>query len=152
MQKITPFLWFNNNLDEAVQFYTQVFKDSKIVSISRMGDQGPAFSAVFQLNGQDFYALNGGPQFTFNEAVSFFISCENQDEVDYYWQQLTAGGGQPGRCGWLKDQFGLSWQVVPVVLNQYLQDKNKDKANKVMQAMMQMDKMDIQQLTDAYNS
>ncbi|MFT3824313.1 MAG: VOC family protein [Chitinophagaceae bacterium] len=157
MQKIVPFLWFNNNLEEAINFYTSIFDNAKVINISRMGEGGPApkgtvFSAVFQLEGQEFYGLNGGPLFTFNEAVSFFVKCDTQEEIDDKWAKLTADGGQESRCGWLKDKFGLSWQIVPPILGEYLQDKDPKKAAKVMQAMMQMGKIDIQGLKEAYNS
>lgn len=142
MQKITPFLWFDGRLEEAVKFYTSVFKDSRVVSINPM-------SATFVIEGQEFMGLNGGPMFTFNEAVSFFIRCETQDEVDYYWDALTADGGSEGKCAWLKDKFGVSWQVVPSALGKYLGDADREKANRVMQAMMKMSKIVIADLNRA---
>mgnify|MGYP000866430460 CR=1 FL=1 len=157
MQKITPFLWFDNQAEEAMNFYCSVFKDSKKGRIARYGDAGPApkgtvMTCEFTLNGQDFIALNAGPLFKFNEAISFVIDCKNQEEVDYYWEKLTADGGQESMCGWLKDKFGLSWQVVPSRLTELLLDKNPAKAKKVTEAMMTMKKIDIKQLEDAYAS
>ncbi len=142
MQKITPFLWFDGRLEEAVKFYTSVFKDSRVVSINPM-------SATFVIEGQEFMGLNGGPMFTFNEAVSFFIRCETQAEVDYYWSVLTADGGAESKCAWLKDKFGVSWQVVPSALGRYLGDADREKANRVMQAMMKMSKIVIADLERA---
>lgn len=148
MQKITPFLWFDGNLEEAVTFYASVFKDAKIGNIMRQGPDGPAFSATFQLNGQDFMALNGGPMFKFTPAVSFFVSCKNQEEVDYYWEKLTEGGSEE-RCGWLKDKFGLSWQIIPDALSEYLYDVDAEKANRAMQAMLGMNKIVLKDLERA---
>lgn len=148
MQKITPFLWFDGNLEEAVNFYAGVFKDSKIGNIMRQGPNGPAFSATFQLNGQDFMALNGGPMFKFTPAISFYVSCKNQEEVDYYWGKLTEGGSEE-RCGWLKDKFGLSWQIIPDALGEYLHDADPEKANRAMQAMLSMNKIVIEDLKRA---
>jgi len=153
MQKITPFLWFDNNLEEAMNFYTSIFKNSKIKNIRRYGDAGPGpkgtvMTATFELEGQEFYGLNGGPIFKFTEAVSFFIKCETQAEVDEYWEKLS-DGGKKDRCGWLKDKFGLSWQVVPNILGELLGQKDPKIANNVMQAMLKMDKLDIQKLKDA---
>ena len=155
MQKITPFLWFDNQAEEAMNFYTSVFKDSKKGSVNRYGDAGPApkgtvMTCTFTLNGQDFIALNAGPIFKFTEAISFVIDCETQEEVDYYWEKLTADGGEESMCGWLKDKFGLSWQVVPRKLTQYLVDKDAAKAKKVTEAMMAMRKIDINKLEEAY--
>jgi predicted 3-demethylubiquinone-9 3-methyltransferase (glyoxalase superfamily) len=157
MQKITPFLWFDNNAEEAINFYTGIFKDAKIVSASRFpeGAPGPApsgslMSATFQLAGQQFMALNGGPQFKFTEAVSLFVDCETQQEVDYFWDKLSEGG-EPGPCGWLKDKFGLSWQVIPKALGEMLGDKDPAKSQRVMQAMLQMSKIDIAALKRAYD-
>lgn len=154
-QKITPFLWFDNNAEEAMHFYVSVFKDAKVLNVSRYGEAGPGpagsvMTATFRLNGQEFIALNGGPEFTFTEAVSFSIDCETQEDVDYYWDKLTAGG-EPGPCGWLKDQFGLSWQVNPAILGKLLQDEDPAKANRVMQAMLQMSKIEIAKLQAAYD-
>jgi predicted 3-demethylubiquinone-9 3-methyltransferase (glyoxalase superfamily) len=154
MQKITTFLWFDNQAEEAMNFYTSIFKNSKIVNTRRYGDAGPGpkgsvMTGTFILDGQEFYALNGGPHFKFTEAISLFIKCETQEEVDMFWGKLSEGG-QKSRCGWLKDKFGLSWQVVPNILGELLGDKDPKKANRVMTAMMQMDKIDIQKLKDAY--
>jgi len=153
-QKITPFLWFNDNAEEAVNFYISIFKNSKINSMARYGAEGPGpagtvMTAAFELDGQEFVALNGGPHFKFTEAVSFVINVDTQDEVDHYWNRLTEGG-QPSRCGWLKDRYGLSWQVVPRILSKLLTDKDRQKAGRVMQAMLQMDKIDIAKLKEAY--
>ncbi len=148
MQKITPFLWFNNNAEEAMRFYTSIFKNSKVGTIMRNGDT--VTSVTFQLDGQDFMALNGGPQFKFTEAISLFVTCENQEEVDYFWEKLSEGG-EKSRCGWLKDKFGLSWQIIPRILGELLQDKDPKKANNVMNAMLAMDKIDIQILQQAYS-
>jgi predicted 3-demethylubiquinone-9 3-methyltransferase (glyoxalase superfamily) len=155
MQKITPFLWFNDQAEEAMNFYVSIFKNSKIGSVTRYGDAGPGpkgsvMAATFQLEGQDFFALNGGPQFQFTPAISFFVNCETQEEVDELWEKLSAGG-RKDRCGWLQDKYGLSWQIIPSVLNTLLRDKNPAKANKVMQAMLQMDKIDIARLKQAYD-
>lgn len=154
-QKITPCLWFDNNIEEALDFYTSVFNDSEVLSVSRYGGEGTdqessVLVANFRLNGQVFTALNGGPTFTFNEAVSFMIDCETQEEVDYYWNALT-DGGEESMCGWLKDRFGLSWQVVPRILTEYMQDEDPAKAGRVMQAMLQMRKIEIPKLQEAYN-
>jgi predicted 3-demethylubiquinone-9 3-methyltransferase (glyoxalase superfamily) len=154
MQKITPFLWFDNNAEEAMNFYVSIFKNSKIVSVSRYGEgePGPAGSVMtgtFQLEGQEFMALNGGPHFKFTEAISLFVSCETQEEVDELWEKLSEGG-QESRCGWLKDKFGLSWQIIPKALGMMLQDKDREKSKRVMNAMLQMDKIDIKRLKQAY--
>jgi predicted 3-demethylubiquinone-9 3-methyltransferase (glyoxalase superfamily) len=155
MQKITPFLWFNDQAEEAMNFYTSIFKNSKIGSVSHYGEAGPGskrqvMTASFQLDGQEFIALNGGPQFKFTEAISFLINCETQEEVDYYWEKLLAGGGEESQCGWLKDRFGLSWQVIPITLSKFLADKNPAKAQRVMQAMLRMKKIIIADLKKAY--
>lgn len=154
MQKITTFLWFDDNAEEAMQFYVSIFTNSRIVSVSRYGDAGPGkkgsvMAATFELKGQQFMALNGGPQFPFTPAISLFVSCENQQEVDELWEKLSAGG-QPERCGWLKDKFGLSWQIIPTALGRLLADADPDKARRVMQAMLRMDKIDIARLHQAY--
>jgi predicted 3-demethylubiquinone-9 3-methyltransferase (glyoxalase superfamily) len=149
MKKITPFLWFNGQAEEATNFYLSIFKNAKALSISRRGD-GAVMATTFELNGQEFIALNGGPQFKFSEAVSFLIPCETQEEVDHLWDKLSEGGTKQS-CGWLKDKFGLSWQVVPTVLGQMLHDKNRAKANSVMNAMMKMEKIDIKALEQAYD-
>jgi predicted 3-demethylubiquinone-9 3-methyltransferase (glyoxalase superfamily) len=153
-QKITPFLWFDKNAEEAITFYTTVFKDSKIVSMSRYPEGAPApagtvMSATFRLNGQDFMALNGGPIFRFTEAISLYVDCATQEEVDYYWDKLS-DGGEPGQCGWLKDKFGLSWQIVPKALGEMLGDPDPKKAGRVMQAMLKMSKIDVAGLRRAY--
>ena len=155
MQKITPFLWFDGKAEEAMNFYVSVFKNSKVVRVSRYGDAGPGpkgtvMSATFQLDGQDFFALNGGPQFTFTPAISFFVNCETQQEVDQLWDKLS-DGGRKERCGWLKDKYGLSWQVVPSILGRLLGDTDAAKSKRVIQAMLQMDKLDIKGLQDAYD-
>jgi predicted 3-demethylubiquinone-9 3-methyltransferase (glyoxalase superfamily) len=155
MQKITPFLWFDDKAEEAMNFYVSIFKNSKVVSVSRYGEGGPGakgsvMSATFELEGQRFMALNGGPHFKFSEAISLFINCETQQEVDELWEKLSAGG-EKSRCGWLKDKFGLSWQVIPSALGRMLQDKDPVKSKRVMQAMLQMDKIDIARLKQAYD-
>ena len=155
MQKITPFLWFDNNAEEAMNLYTSIFKNSEVLSVSRYGEAGPGvpgtiMTASFRLECQDFTVLNGGPYFKFNEAVSFFVTCETQDEVDWYWNQLTAGG-EEGQCGWLKDKFGLSWQIVPTALGKLMGDPSPAKSQAVMQAMLQMRKIEIDGLQRAYD-
>lgn len=145
--KITPFLWFDNNCEEAIKFYMTVFKNSKLIG-TIPGPNGSVMGATFQLNGQDFMALNGGPQFKFNEAVSLYIDCETQEDVDYYWNKLTAGGAE-SMCGWLKDKYGLWWQVIPSILGQLFSDKDQARAGRAMQAMLKMKKIDIQKLKDA---
>src|SRR5262245_9258262 len=147
MQRVTPFLWFDDDAEEAANFYTSIFKNSKIKGISRYSDAGPGpkgsvMVASFELDGQEFTALNGGPQFHFTEAISFVVHCKDQDEVDYYWTKLSEGG-QEVQCGWLKDKFGLSWQIVPTILPELMQDKDPAKRERVMKAMLQMVKMDI---------
>ncbi len=154
MQKITPFLWFDGNAEEAIHFYVSVFnKNSKVLKLNRAGesDSAPVVSGTFQLHGQQFMALNGGPQFKFTEAISLFVDCETQEEVDALWSKLLQGGGQPQRCGWLKDRFGLSWQIIPSVLGEMLGDKDPEKSRRVMQAMLGMVKLDIQGLRRAYD-
>jgi predicted 3-demethylubiquinone-9 3-methyltransferase (glyoxalase superfamily) len=155
LQKITPFLWFNGQAEDAMNFYVSIFKDSKIISVQRYGEAGPGpkgsvMSATFQIEGQTFYALNGGPQFAFTPAISFFVSCETQAEVDELWDKLSAGG-EKGRCAWLKDKFGVSWQIVPTALGKLLGDPDREKSKRVMQAMMKMDKIDIAGLQKAYD-
>jgi predicted 3-demethylubiquinone-9 3-methyltransferase (glyoxalase superfamily) len=154
MQKITPFLWFNDQAEEAMKFYTSIFKDSKIGTVSRYGDEGPGpkgsvMTGTFQIAGQEFMALNGGPVFNFTEAISFFVKCEDQGEVDELWEKLSAGG-EKGQCGWLKDKFGVSWQIVPTILGKLLNDPDAEKARRVTQAMLQMQKIDISGLQKAY--
>lgn len=153
--KITPFLWFNDNAEEAINFYSSVFKNAKTLNVSRYGEgapfpKGTLMSATFELEGQRFMVLNAGPHFKFNEAVSFFVNCATQEEVDELWEKLTADGGEPSRCGWLKDKFGLSWQIVPTILGELLADKDAQKASNVSEALMKMDKIDIQALKDSY--
>ena len=160
MQKISPCLWFDNNAEKAVQFYVSIFKNSKIGNVTHYGTEGyeihkkkegTVMTIDFEIEGQKFLALNGGPIFKFNEAISFQIYCETQDEVDYYWDNLTEGGDKNAQvCGWLKDKFGVSWQVVPNVLVKMLQDKDPKKTEKVMRVMLQMQKLDINALTKAY--
>jgi predicted 3-demethylubiquinone-9 3-methyltransferase (glyoxalase superfamily) len=154
MQKITPFLWFDNNAEEAMNFYISVFKDSKILSVTRYGEAGPGpkgsvMTGKFQLEGQEFMALNGGPHFKFTEAISFVVNCETQEEVDEFWEKLVEGG-EESQCGWLKDKYGLSWQIVPTILVEMLQDKDPEKSQRVMKAMLQMIKIDIKTLKQAY--
>ena len=154
MQKITPFLWFNDNAEEAVNLYVSIFKNAKINSVSRYGDAGPGqkdkvMTMTFELEGQEFTALNGGPQYKFTEAISLFVNCETQEEVDELWEKLSEGGEQ-GPCGWLKDKYGLSWQIIPTALGQLLGDQDPQKAQNVMQAMLQMTKIDIAALRHAY--
>lgn len=156
MQKITPFLWFDNNAEEAMNFYASIFKNSKVGKVSRYGDAGPGpkgtvMTAEFSLEGIEFVALNGGPRFKFTEAISFVVNCETQEEVDYYWDKLSEGG-EKSRCGWLKDKFGLWWQVVPTILDELMSDPDQEKADRVMQAMLQMDKIDIEPLKRAADS
>ncbi|PKA04571.1 VOC family protein [Leptospira ellisii] len=148
MSKITPFLWFDGNLEEALNFYASIFKNSKILNLDRAGDV--AVSGVFRLENQEFFALNGGPQFKFTEAVSFFVSCDTQSEIDEYWEKLSEGG-QVQKCGWLKDKFVLSWQIIPPVLGEYLRDKDPVRSQRVMQAMLKMEKIDIGELKNAYD-
>ena len=154
MQKITPFLWFDGKAEEAANFYASIFKNSRIVSISRYGEARPApkgtvMSVTFELDGQRFMALNGGPQFTFTPAISLFVSCETQEEVDELWEKLSAGG-KKSRCGWLQDKYGLSWQIIPTALGKLMGDSDPQKSSRVMKAMLQMDKIDIQRLQQAY--
>ena len=158
MQKITPFLWFDGQAEDAVNFYTSVFKNSKIGRILRYTEEvaenadrpvGSVLTIEFEIEGQKFVALNGGPLFKFNESVSFVVNCETQEEVDYFWEKLTADGGEESQCGWLKDKFGLSWQVTPTVLIDMLHDKDPEKAERVMKAMLQMQKIEIPKLKAA---
>ena len=155
MQKITTYLWFNDQAEEAANFYVSLFKGSKIVSVVRNGENGPgptgaAFFVTFQLEGQQFYALNGGPMFKFTEAVSLYVSCETQAEIDELWERLSAGG-EKSRCGWLKDKYGLSWQIIPAALGEMMQDQDAAKVQRVMNALMQMDKLDLAALQQAYH-
>lgn len=153
-QKITTFLWFDNQAEEAINFYVSIFKNSRIGDIARYGDTGPGpkgqvMTADFVLAGQQFTALNGGPNFKFTEAISLVVNCETQEELDEYWEKLSEGG-QKVQCGWLKDKFGLSWQIVPTILKELLKDKDPEKTNRVMQAVMKMIKLDVAQLRAAY--
>jgi predicted 3-demethylubiquinone-9 3-methyltransferase (glyoxalase superfamily) len=155
MQKITPFLWFNNQAEEAANFYVSIFKNSKILNIARYGGAGPGpkgsvMLVTFQLEGQDFMALNGGPTYTLSPAFSLFVSCETQAEVDELWDKLTSAGGSEVQCGWLRDKFGLSWQIIPKVLMEMMQDKDPVKSQRVFKAMLEMTKMDIEALKRAY--
>jgi predicted 3-demethylubiquinone-9 3-methyltransferase (glyoxalase superfamily) len=154
MQKITPFLWFDKQAEEAARFYTSIFKNSKVGAVSRYGENtpGPTGSVMtvnFDLEGQEFVALNGGPIFKFNEAISFIVNCETQGEVDEFWEKLSAGG-EKGQCGWLKDKFGISWQIVPIILDKLMSDPDPVKASRVTQAMLKMTRLDIEQLKKAY--
>ena len=161
MQKITPFLWFDDNAEEAVKFYTSIFKNSKVGRILRYSEEvakvsqsgmpaGSALTIEFEIEGQKFVALNGGPEFKFNESISFVVNCETQKEVDYFWEKLAADGGEESQCGWLRDKFGVSWQVTPTVLIDMLHDKDAERAERVMKAMLQMQKIDIEKLNAAY--
>jgi len=149
-QKIRTFLWFDGNAEEAMNFYVSIFKDSKILEIHRKGPGGAVVGGTFQLEGQQFMALNGGPLFKFTEAISLFVSCETQEEVDDLWNKLTAGGGAPSQCGWLKDKFGLSWQIIPTALMEMLADKDPEKSKRAMEAMLGMTKIDINRLREAH--
>jgi predicted 3-demethylubiquinone-9 3-methyltransferase (glyoxalase superfamily) len=153
-RKITPFLWFDNNAEEAMNFYTSIFKNSRIVSVSRYGEAGPGqagklMTGTIILDGQELMALNGGPHFKFTEAISFFVNCETQEEVDELWEKLSAGG-EEGQCGWLKDKFGVSWQIIPTALGELLGDSDPEKSKRVMEAMLQMHKIDVEILKQAY--
>ncbi|MGH7616907.1 MAG: VOC family protein [Gemmatimonadaceae bacterium] len=154
MQAITPFLWFNDQAEDAMNYYVAIFPNSRVKNVTRYGENmprpaGTVMTANFELNGVEFVALNGGPQFNFTEAVSFVVSCDTQAEVDRYWNSLTANGGQPSQCGWLKDKYGLSWQIVPKVLSELLTDKDQAKAKRVTAALMKMSKLDIAALQNA---
>jgi len=155
MQKITPFLWFDDKAEEAANFYTSIFKNSKILTITRYGEAGPGpkgtvMTVTFQLAGQEFMALNGGPHYTFSPAISFFVNCETQAEVDVLWEKLSAGG-RKDKCAWLQDKFGISWQIVPKALLELIQDKDPVKSQRVFKAMLQMTKIDIEGLKRAYH-
>ncbi len=156
MQKVIPFLWFDNNADEALELYTSLFPNSSVTMKTYIPDGGQGgtkkiMTASFQLNGSEFHVLNGGPMFKFTEAISLFVQCDNQEEVDLFWNRLTADGGQESQCGWLKDKFGLSWQIIPVQLNKLLSDPDKAKAGRVMHAMLKMRKISIAELEAAAN-
>jgi predicted 3-demethylubiquinone-9 3-methyltransferase (glyoxalase superfamily) len=155
MQKITTFLWFNGQAEEAMNFYISIFKNSKVINVSRYGEGGPGpkgsvMSATFQLEGQTFIALNGGPQYHFTPAISLFVNCETQEEVDGFWKKLLEGGRED-RCGWLQDKYGLSWQIIPTTLGKLLGDKDPEKAKRVMMAMLKMNKIDVKKLQEAYD-
>ncbi len=160
MQRISPCLWFDDKAEEAARFYTSIFKDSKICGVTRYGKEGyeihgmeagTVMTVDFEIEGQKFLALNGGPIFKFNEAISFQVHCETQQEVDYYWEKLSEGGDEKAQqCGWLKDKYGVSWQIVPIVLGKMLQDKDAEKSQRVMKALLQMHKLDIRTLVKAY--
>lgn len=159
MQKITPFLWFDKEAEEAANFYVSIFKNSKILNVARYNEESSKASGVpagtvmtisFELNGQVFNALNGGPIFKFSEAISFMVSCDNQEEVDYYWEKLTEGG-EESQCGWLKDKFGLSWQITPTEMGKMMSDSNPEKSKRVMHEMLKMKKIDLNVLKEAYN-
>jgi len=150
MQKITPFLWFNNKAEEAMNFYVSIFKNSKIIRQKRMGDNGPLFTGTFEIDGQQFHVINGGPMFTFSEAISLFVNCETQQEVDELWEKLSEGG-QKKQCAWLTDKYGISWQIVPKILGELLGDKDAKKVNRVVDAMLHMTKIDISKLVEAAN-
>lgn len=155
MQKIVPFLWFDNQAEDAANFYTSIFDNSNILQISRYGEAGPgpagtAMVVSFQLAGQEFNALNGGPQFKFGEAISLVVNCETQEEVDYFWEKLTAEGGEESMCGWLKDKYGLSWQIIPSDLSKYIGGSDAAGAQRAVHAMLQMRKLDIKKLQEAY--
>jgi predicted 3-demethylubiquinone-9 3-methyltransferase (glyoxalase superfamily) len=154
MQKITPFLWFDNQAEEAAEFYTSVFQNSRILNVTRYGEPGPGpegsvMTVAFELDGQEFTALNGGPVFKFTEAISFVVDCQSQEEVDFLWETLSEDG-EKGQCGWLKDRYGVSWQIVPTVLDELLSDPDPEKARRVNEAMLQMTKLDIPALQKAY--
>ena len=150
MKKITPFLWFDHQAEEAMNFYVSIFKNSRVLGVAP-GPNGIAQSVTFELEGQEFIALNAGPQFKFNEAISFFVNCETQEEVDELWEKLTADGGEESMCGWLKDKYGLSWQIIPTALGELMGDPDPEKAGRVVQAMLNMKKIDIQGLRQAYD-
>ncbi|MFT3909048.1 MAG: VOC family protein [Ferruginibacter sp.] len=151
-QKITPFLWFNNNAEEAMDFYVSIFKNAKVINKMYQGEGGPLLTATFQLEGQELMVLNGGPMFSFTEAISLFVKCETQEEVDFFWNKFIADGGQESRCGWLKDRYGLSWQIIPNALGKLMGDKDRQRAGRVMQAMMKMNKIVIADLQKAYDN
>ena len=155
MQKISPFLWFDDQAEEAVNFYTSIFKNSKILNVTRYGEVGPGpkdsvMTVAFQLEGQEFMALNGGPHFKFTEAISFVVKCKTQEEVDDLWEKLSESGGEKIQCGWLKDKYGVSWQIVPTILGEMISDPNRAKSQRVMEAMLKMKKIEIEGLKRAY--
>jgi predicted 3-demethylubiquinone-9 3-methyltransferase (glyoxalase superfamily) len=155
VQKITPYLWFDSEAEEAATYYTSIFKNSRIVNVNRIGEGGPlpagtVVTATFEIDGQQFVALNGNPQPNFTESTSLYVDCEDQAEVDELWSRLTEGGGEPGQCGWLKDKYGVSWQIIPTALGELMSDSDPEKSSRVVQAMLGMKKIDIQGLRDAY--
>ena len=149
MPSVTPFLWFDTQAEEAMNFYASIFKGSKIISVNRV--QGKVMTVAYELEGQKFIALNAGPQFTFNESVSFFVGCDTQEEIDYFWEKLSADGGATNRCGWLKDKFGLSWQIVPNAMGEMLGASDGAKSKRMMDALFQMEKLDLNRLQQAYD-
>ncbi len=157
MQKIVPNLWFDTEAEEAARYYTSVFPNSKVTNVSYFGEAGPreagmVLTASFEVEGLTFTAINGGPDFKFNEAVSFLVNCEDQEEVDNYWDRLIGDGGEESMCGWLKDKYGVSWQIIPMALQKMIEDPDKEKANSVMKAMLQMKKIDVAELQKAYDN
>ena len=151
MKKITPFLWFDTQAEEAMNYYVSIFKNSKVLEVQRQGPDGPVFSVSFELDGQEFIGLNAGPRFKFNESISFFVNCENQKEVDEYWNKLIADGGEESMCGWCKDKFGLWWQIIPKQLGELMGDPDPEKSQRVMQAMLKMQKISVADLQKAYD-
>jgi len=151
MQKIAPFLWFDKEAEEAMNLYVSVFKNSEVLKVSRMGEDGPVMSVIFRLEDQEFMGMNAGPEFKFNESVSFFVDCKSQAEVDEYWEKLVANGGEESRCGWLKDKFGMSWQIIPTELGQMLGNEDREKAGRAMEAMLKMNKIVIADLQKAFD-
>ena len=151
MKKITPFLWFDTQAEEAMNYYVSIFKNSKVLEVQRQGPDGPVFSVSFELDGQEFIGLNAGPRFKFNESISFLVNCENQKEVDEYWNKLIADGGEESMCGWCKDKFGLWWQIIPNKLGELMGDPDPEKSQRVMEAMLKMQKISIADLQKAYD-
>ena len=151
MKKITPFLWFDTQAEEAMNYYVSIFKNSKVLEVQRQGPDGPVFSVSFELDGQEFMGLNAGPRFKFNESISFLVNCENQKEVDEYWNKLIADGGEESMCGWCKDKFGLWWQIIPKQLGELMGDPNPEKSQRVMEAMLKMQKISVADLQKAYD-
>jgi len=151
MKKITPFLWFDTQAEEAMNYYVSIFKNSKVLEVQRQGPDGPVFSVSFELDGQEFIGLNAGPRFKFNESISFLVNCENQNEVDEYWNKLIADGGEESMCGWCKDKFGLWWQIIPKQLGELMGDPNPEKSQRVMESMLKMQKIIVADLQNAYD-
>ena len=151
MKKITPFLWFDTQAEEAMNYYVSIFKNSKVLNVQRQGSDGPVLTVTFELDGQQFMGLNAGPRFKFNESISFFVNCENQAEVDEYWNKLIADGGEESMCGWCKDKFGLWWQIIPRQLGELMGDPDPEKSQRVMQAMLQMQKIIVADLENAHS-